>query len=420
MPDELDDLDILNDVGDPDNPGDQGTGDSKDDDVDDDDGVDDKDDDGDEDDTDDESDDKEDEEGDDEGDKDEDKEDEGDKDEKKGKILVEGRPTYQELKKADPDIFKKVPGLKDIFFREQKFSETFASVEEAQAAAVKAENYDIVEATLVNGDPSLILAEIGKNSPESLPVLVDNFLPTLQKLSKDLYVRATMPVLEDLIRLAYNDGKRTNNKNLMHAAGHLAMHVFGEPRIPEPRNTRTEPHPAEVQLRTERERHFNERYSSFNTEVTTEAYTRMERFAEKGINDPEGKLSGFTKKAIVKEALAELDRRLGEDQQLSQTLRQLWKRATVGGFTKEHKEAILNAHLSRAKQLLPGIRNRMVAEALGEKVSDGKKVKTKKRDLPDGGRAGGLRPGQKMDPKKIDWRKTSDSDILNDRVTFRK
>lgn len=409
-----DDMDILNDVGDPDTAGEQGTGDSTPppaDETPDDEEVDDEgeeDDDG---------------EDDDEGEEeDEAPEVEGKAEGDKPKLepAVEGRPTYQELKKADPEIFKKVPGLKDIFFREQKFSETFASVEEAQHAAKKADDFDIIEASLVQGDPSLVFRELAANSPESVPKLVDNFLPTLQRMSKELYVRATMPVLEDLIRLAYNDGKRLNDKNLMYAAGHIAKHVFGEPRIPEPRIQPTGPHPAEVQLREERSRHFNERYGSFNTELSVESYTRLERIADRGIVDPESKLNGFTRKAIVKEALAELDQRLGEDQQLNQTLRQLWRRATVGGFTKEHKEAILNAHLSRGKQLLPGIRNRMVAEALGQKVAKGTNNR-QKRDIPSGGRgAVGQRGMNRINPRNIDWSKTSDEDILGGKITTRK
>jgi len=357
-------------------------------------------------------------------DEDEDEEEEEEPEGEEDKVKeppVEGRPTYQELKKADPELFKKVPGLKDIFFREQAFSETFASVEEAKAAASKAEDFDIIEATLVNGDMSLVLKELAANSPQSVPQLVDNFLPTLQRLSKDLYVRATMPVLEDLIRLAYNDGKRLNDKNLMYAAGHIAKHVFGEPRIPEPRNTNTGPHPAEVQLREERSRHFNERYGQFNYDVTTESYSRLERIADKGINDPDGKLNGFTRKAILKDTLSELDQQLAQDQQLSQTLRQLWRRATVGGFTQEHREAILNAHLSRAKQLLPGIRNRMVAEALGQRVRGNNNLRNQKRDLPVGGRgAAGGRGRGALNPRNIDWGKTSDEDILAGKVTTRK
>jgi len=145
----------------------------------------------------------------------------------------------------------------------------------------------------------------------------------------------------------------------------------------------------------------------------------LERIADRGIADPDGKLNGFSRKAIVKESLAELDERLGEDQQLNQTLRQLWRRATVGGFTKEHKEAILNAHLSRAKQLLPGIRNRMVAEALGQKVAGTNNKK--KRDIPSGGRgAVGQRGMGRINPRTIDWSKTSDEDILAGKVTTRK
>jgi hypothetical protein len=342
---------------------------------------------------------------------------EGEEEEEVEDNPLPGRPAYKELKAAYPDLFKKFPGLRDAIFREQKFAEHFPTVEDAATAATKADNYDVLEASVVNGDPSLIYTELSRNNPEAFGKLVENLLPSLMELDRKAYVRATFPVLEDLIRSAYEDGKRSNDKNLMYAAGHLAKHVFGKPDIPEHR-VKTGPHPAEVQLREERERHQQERSQAFSQELSSAAYTELSKLASQGIGDPEKKLTDFVRKAIIRDSLAELDEQLTKDPALGRTLKQLWKRASQGGFTREHQASILSAHLARAKQLLPVIRNRKVTEALGVPSTTDNKDK-QKRTVSDGRSARAAGPSTPR-PQEIDWGKTSDEDILSDRVTLRK
>jgi hypothetical protein len=81
------------------------------------------------------------------------------------------------------------------------------------------------------------------------------------------------------------------------------------------------------------------------------------------IEDPDGRLPPLTRRAIAHVTLSELDRRLEEDPQLATTLDGLWERAREAGFTVEHREAIVGAHVSRARLLVTGILNRVVAEA---------------------------------------------------------
>src|SRR3990172_8704927 len=47
--------------------------------------------------------------------------------------------TYQQIKKVDKDIFKKVPELRSVIFREQEYTKVFPSVEDAKQAQEAAE-----------------------------------------------------------------------------------------------------------------------------------------------------------------------------------------------------------------------------------------------------------------------------------------
>jgi hypothetical protein len=97
-----------------------------------------------------------------------------------------------------------------------------------------------------------------------------------------------------------------------------------------------------------------------------EAHVRLEAAVLDGIEDPDGRLTPFTRKAIAYAALVELDMRLEEDAHLVSTLEALWELARDGGFTSEHREAIVQAHLSRGRELVPVLLPRIVAEALGD------------------------------------------------------
>jgi len=259
----------------------------------------------------------------------------------------ERRSILDELQAVDPNIFTKVPELREVIRREQQFSERFASVEDAEASALKAQRYDIIETSLLNGDLFSTLQQLnGKNTSESVDRLVEGFLPALLALSKDLYIRATRPAFLNWFETAYRDGEFKGDKGLMAAAEKLAVHL----------------------LATEEQRQAEERYRTFNHEVLEEAYSRLQRLVFDGIDDPDRKLTAFTRKAIARDTLAELDRRLEQDLQLASTLQSLWSLAHDGGYRSEHREALLNAHVSRAQQLLPGILGRIVAEALGQQV----------------------------------------------------
>jgi hypothetical protein len=70
----------------------------------------------------------------------------------------------------------------------------------------KAQRYDLIEAALLDGDIFSALEQLnGKMSSKSVTRLVDNFLPSLLALSRDLYRRATRPVFGNWLGTVYSE-----------------------------------------------------------------------------------------------------------------------------------------------------------------------------------------------------------------------
>ncbi len=219
---------------------------------------------------------------------------------------------------------------------------------DAEDVQTRAQRYDLIETALLDGDVFSALEQLnGKHTSKSVTRLVDTFLPSLMAASKDLYSRATRPVFGDWLATVYREAEAAGDTRLMDAAYTLATHVF----------------------ETDEQRQAAEQYRIFNREVMEQAYSRLEMVVFDSIEDPDGRLNPFTRKAIAHVTLSEVDKRLEEDPQLAVTLEVLWERARDGGFTNAHREAIVHAHVSRARQLAPGILNRVVAEALGHQVA---------------------------------------------------
>jgi len=134
-------------------------------------------------------------------------------------------------------------------------------------------------------------------------------------------------------------------------------------------------------------------------------------------------LTGFERKQILKEARAEIDKILLGDKAFQGSLRALWKKAESTGYSSESKSRIKRAWLDRAKLIAPQVRNRLRQEAVSSRTgskreaSDDKvklKVESEKRTFPSGaGKTPAAGQRRVLDPKKIDWRKTSDRDILD-------
>jgi len=365
-----------------------------------------------------------------EGEKSEDEEEtEKEEESEEDKEVFQGRPTLTDVKAKYPKIFKEFPELREVLFREQKFSEAFGSVEEAQEASSKVQNFDTIEAALLAGDSTPIIEQLGQNAPDALASMVENFLPQLAKKSQDLYIKATIPVIEQFLSAGYEHGKSTNNANLMRSMQHAANFIFGKFDIPDPsrRGQPAGPHPAEQKLEHERRVWAQTRFQETSQEVSLEIDHELEAEILKGL-DPDKKMSERQRSRLIRDIKDEIDANLSKDDAFRRQMRGLWQRASTANYPRDQRASIKSAFLARAKALVPGVRSRLRAEWFGEKSmkktdskANGKESSLGKKRFNQ--ESGGSSSGKATKPpssRDVDFTKTSDMDLIEGRFTRRK
>lgn len=345
---------------------------------------------------------------------------------------IQGKPTLKAIKEAFPGIFKKFPELKASLFRDQEFSKYHATPEDASIAATKADNYDRLESTLVQGSPDLLMSELAENNPKAFKEVAMNWLPKLREIDEKLFISATEPVLEELIFLAFKHGEKTGDKNLAMSARHLANFIFANGgEIPDiSKKQQKEPNPAEVQLQQERAQWAQTRFQEADGEIFNFVTSSLDQTIRQGL-DPSGTMPERMKASIVQDVINEMNAQLAKDPVHARRMQGLWKRAAGDAYSRQSKESIVNTYLSGARPLLRDLRNRIRSEYLGSspsrKVANGKDeklVNTPQKKKPFEGSSKRVDSRREratvLDPKKIDYAHTTDMDILSGKVTLKK
>jgi len=106
-----------------------------------------------------------------------------------------------------------------------------------------------------------------------------------------------------------------------------------------------------------------------NFEGSTKDATKSElvKIIENNI-DPDNKLTRFTREKVVETILNDVNTKISQDGAVQKQLQSLWMQAARLGFTDQSKAQLKRAFLSRAKMIIPTIRQRRLAEASGESV----------------------------------------------------
>jgi hypothetical protein len=320
------------------------------------------------------------------------------------------------LKAKYPNFFKDFPSLRAAFFEHPKFLEVFPDVEAAESASQKSEEYDALEQTLVGkSDPSYLLKTLKQNNPASLAKMAENFPTALREIDSNAYISMSIPIINELLYYAHAHGEKMKDKNLSLAAKHLANYVHANGgEIPD--ITKQEAAKAPTEAEKELEKVQSERAM----EKFGNAAERIMKAVEPEINATVTKklenLTAFERRQVVKEVRTELDEALNNDKVFQSQLRNLWARAKSNGYDSGSLSRIKRAWLDRARVAVPGIRNRLLKEALDARSGKGdtQSQSGKKRTFPSQGSGSGTgRRAVGNDPSKIDWRKTSDMDIIN-------
>lgn len=308
------------------------------------------------------------------------------------------------LKQAYPKLFKEFPEIKESIYRERKFTQIFGSVEDAEEAAEKAETFDVIANDVRSGNSRELLNSLNEDQLKEFSL---NFLPTLQSKNKDLFFAVTDRILSRALKAAVHHAHKTQDKNLAAASKFIARFAFGEDEIPDFDNEKPKANPEKEAW--EKEKLETQRAQLIEQENTVYRVTdeKLTNIINEGFSSDDS-MSSFVKSAIVEKIKIEVDSQIAKDKPFQAQITSLWKRAQREGFTKEAKSRITSAYLARARRIIPSVRAKIRSEA--NKPAAKKENNSEKRQISSTSR--GNAGKSTLDPKKIDWKKVSDEDIL--------
>lgn len=346
---------------------------------------------------------------------------EAEEEEEPKEFLPHERPTMAQIREKFPDLFKTFPTLKAAIAREKQFSEIFHTPAEASETASLADEYSALRDDVVAGTGEKLLPALKES--DSLGKFSKNFLPNLYKTDKDLHWQTIAPVLEDFVRAAYSNGTRNHNDNLKNAALVISEALLGDLEIAEGKKSLVQREaPKDAKVDEEKQKYENTRYNDFNIDVHEALYESLKSEISNGLK-VEG-LTDFMKNSITQAIINQISDAVKADKTFTAYKDKLWKEAKSNGYRREDKSRIINASLARAKSLIPSLRRKLISEALGSSPSEGQKRQEKVEQIKSrrepGSQGRPNSPSTRMpSAKRIDWRKTSDFDVLNDNIKLK-
>jgi len=329
--------------------------------------------------------------------------------------VLNGRPTVRDLKEKYPGIFKKVPELRGVIFREQQFARIFPTPAIAQTASEDSIAFQGIRESLINGDSrEFISAMKGANG---IPQMSANLLPALKDIDPDAYLDAIAPVLQTLVRSFYNSGVTSKDENVTNAALFLSEFVFSNSEVATGQRSGFDEVKlaADKAVREERARYGTERLQTYRADVQTSAFKELDSLITRSL-DKEKDLTPFVKGAAKSAISAEVAAQLKADKQHLRHMDALWATAERG-MSPADKASIITAYLARARQVIISAKNKVLSESRGPQAlpqpQQPQQVAPRQQGRPVSQSNGPI------DSKRIDWRKTTDADILGDSVTYK-
>lgn len=293
-----------------------------------------------------------------------------------------------EIIKKYPEIFKDFPYLEKAYYREQQFTEIYATIPEAREAREKAETLDNVERDLNDGNTELLLKSIHGNK-KAFGKIVDNYLSVLSNVDKDAYLHVVGNTIKHTIAHMVSEARKTGNSDLQSAAHLLNQFTFGTSEWSPPekmiRDSDNKEDPKAQELEN-RERTINRReFDRTNSEVSDRINNAIRSTIDQHI-DPKKSMTDYVRKHAVSEAIDQTTKLIKTDKRFSQLVDKLWEKAIKSNYDKKDVDNIRSAFLSKAKTLLPTVIKQARNEALrgmGKRVSDDSSDKESKSDKSD-------------------------------------
>lgn len=343
------------------------------------------------------------------------------------------RPSLKQIEEKYPGFFKQFPAMRDVYFREAEYSKLFPTIDDAKEAGENNEAFNNIREDVFEGSGNKFFTAIKEVNEKSLEKFAGRVLSSLFTVHRPAFWRAANPLVEDICRNMFQKGVKEKNENLQNSARYLADYFFGDngSEIAEGKRTSIVKDEGSDEVKREREEFDNEKGTAFRTLVSTTIRAQLRGAIDsktsegKSRLDPDGVLSDFIKNTIIAKIVDDIGSELQADQTHLRFMDSLFGKAKRNGRTEEDKARIVSAYLARAKSIIPSLRSKYVSEALGRRSGAATRNKEKVEKIQSRREAGGSghssREGRKnYDPKAIDYSKTSDEDLLNDNITYRK
>jgi len=298
----------------------------------------------------------------------------------------------KDILKDFPDIFKKHPYLETAYFREQKFTEIFPAIKDAEAAAKDVKILSDLEADLQEGNLERILSGLHRGSKESYHSAIDNLLPTLAKVDRESYDHLIGNVTKHTIQNLYEAGSEEGQEVLKNVAILLNQWAFGNSKFEPPtRLTKAvEKNPESERLAAERQDFERQRFSAARDSLVQRVDNTLKNTINNNI-DPKESMSDYVREKAVEDAQRELEKQLSSDSRFQKILLAYWQRAKAAGYSDTAMKEVRKAYLSRAKTLLPGVIQAARNKALkGLAKSNSSSSNTEERKV----RKGPIAPGK--------------------------
>jgi hypothetical protein len=328
---------------------------------------------------------------------------------------VEDVPRKEILAKY-PKIFKDFPQLEKAYYREQKYAELLPTLDDAKDAVTKSEQYDKFEQTLLAGDIDSILNSVKTADSKAFNKIVDEYLPTLQKVDQAAYFHVIGHVIKNTIVAMSRHGKEIENEDLQGAAVLLNQFVFGKNQFEAPKEFGPKPDKTgDDTVDNERAQLHQERFESALEDLSSTSGNIIKSTIAKHI-DPKDSMTDYVKRTAIRDALDDVDKAIKADSRFQATLDKLWERASKAKFNRESLNEIKRAHLNKAKSLLPGIISKHRSEALkGLGKREGtEREEVEKKGPVKMGRSGGANNTTKDEKTEIPKNKSTLDVLMED------
>lgn len=320
-------------------------------------------------------------------------------------IVIGVPPKKKELEAAYPGILKKFPFLEKMLFRDKAYNELFGSFDDAKEAAERAEQLNGFEKQLLSGNTEEILKSVKEADKKAFNKIVDEYLPTLNKIDNQAYLHVVGNVIKHTIIKMVQESKRTENEDLKAAASILNQFAFASSEFVPPERLSVESDKTN-EVEAERAAFMQERLDTAVSDLQTKADNVLRNTINEYI-DPKSAMTPYVKRNAINDALRLVNKAIVSDTAFRKQLDKLWEASHRDKFSRNSLDKIRSAYLGKAKLLLPSAIKQARSEALKDAVPQRKVSEEEKEDsgssrrgpIPTG-RSAASQSGKKLEMEK--------------------